>query len=119
MNDLQDSTRREDTLDPVFVHARREALIILGVWAVCLVWTVMSSYFTGYDAGDDDRAVMRTVFGMPSWVFWSVFVPWIAAGIASIGLALRVIREDDLGEARERKEPPEGVSEPGAEASNE
>ena len=30
-------------------HARREGLLIMIVWAVCLVWSVGSAYVLGYN----------------------------------------------------------------------
>ena len=37
-----------DRLDPLVVHARRETLLILIVFAICLVWSVTWCYLTGY-----------------------------------------------------------------------
>jgi hypothetical protein len=38
------------------------------------------------------------VLGLPSWVFWGVLTPWLAASLASIVFAHRVMVLDDLGE---------------------
>jgi hypothetical protein len=64
---------RDDNLDPVFVNSRREALIILGLFAVALIYTVTYCYLCGYN-----RAVesIETYWGIPDWVFWGVFAPW-------------------------------------------
>ena len=36
-------------------------------------------------------------FGMPSWVFWGVGLPWLTTMLISIGFALVGIQDDDLG----------------------
>ena len=57
----------QDELDPVFRNARREALFILGLYAVALVYTVTYCYLNGYGRAVEiglrphviDRVVMR------------------------------------------------------------
>ena len=85
-------------LDPTFLHTRREAVLILIAWAVCLIWTVGYCALFGYDVPIDQ---LRYLLGMPSWVFWGVLVPWVAATLFSIWFALAVIADDDLGETQE------------------
>ena len=46
----------EDTLDPVFLHARREAIFILLLFAVSLVWSVGLCYWQGYEGGEPANA---------------------------------------------------------------
>ena len=84
-----------DRYDPTFVHARREAVVILVVWALCLVWTIGYSSVFAYQA---DSAGKSLVFGLPGWVFWGVAVPWAVAAVVSIGMALVYMADDDLGE---------------------
>ena len=38
----------EDRYDPVFLHSRREAILIASAWAVGLVWAVPYCYLNGY-----------------------------------------------------------------------
>ena len=81
--------------DPVFLHARREALVILALWAAALLWVVPYCYFNGYhEVPDPDQ--LKTVFGIPDWVFWGVLTPWIACTLATIGISVWVIQDDDL-----------------------
>jgi len=84
--------------DSTFMDARREALMILAMWAVCLVWSVACSHVLGRV---DDQAALETVLGLPRWVFWGVCVPWTVAAAASIGFSLFIMRDADLGEATE------------------
>ena len=89
-----DST--ETPFDPTFLHARREAWLILCAWAVCLMWTVGYCAFAGYDVPPEQ---IQIILGMPSWVFWGVLVPWVAATLFSVWFSLAYIADDDLGES--------------------
>jgi hypothetical protein len=86
--------------DPVFLHSRREAIVILIVWTVCMAWTVPYCYVNGYTA-PESPADLATVLGMPAWVFWGVLVPWVVSGLVTIVLCLWFIQDDDLGETGE------------------
>jgi hypothetical protein len=85
----------ETPFDPTFVNARREAWLILCAWAVCLIWTVGYCAVAGYDVPSDQIGL---ILGMPRWVFWGVFAPWIAATIFSVWFGLAYIADDDLGD---------------------
>jgi hypothetical protein len=95
--------------DPVFLHARREAVVMLLVWAASFAWTVPYCYFNGYDA-PGDLAQLQLVLGMPAWVFWGILVPWIVFGVIAILLCLYFIQDDDLEPAASQgREPPDDV----------
>jgi Protein of unknown function (DUF997) len=81
-------------------HARREGLLIMVVWAVCLVWSVGSGYFLGYHRDPDS---IRLILGMPDWVFWSVVLPWALCLLFSGWFCFRYMADDDLG-----RDPDEG-----------
>lgn len=83
--------------DPVFLHCRQEAIVILGVWVAAMIWTLSSCAATGYVDGQD----VPTIFGMPSWVCWGIALPWLVADVVAIALCLFYIRDDDLGVAHE------------------
>lgn len=108
--------------DPVFLHSRREAAIIFGVWIVALVWAVPYCYLNGYlDSGARvDPESLRTVWGIPSWVFWGIAVPWLAADVFTIWFCFCYMQDDDLGEEREdsRMEDRESRIEPDGSASD-
>ncbi|MCA8997495.1 MAG: DUF997 family protein [Planctomycetaceae bacterium] len=84
--------------DPVYLHSRREALLILLLWGLSFFWTVPYCYLRGYQTLSNPED-LRLVWGMPAWVTWGVAVPWITCGILSILICLFVIRDDDLGHA--------------------
>ena len=89
-----DSPSKASRFDPVFLNARREAWLILIAWAVCLIWTVGYSAVAGYGVPLEEVSI---ILGMPSWVFWGVLTPWIAATIFSVWFGLSYIADDALG----------------------
>lgn len=88
--------------DPVFVHARRELWVILGAWALLMCWSIGYSAFAGYEVPEGP---VPTVLGMPRWIFFAVFLPWVLASLFTVVFSLRVMKADDLG----REEPPDGA----------
>jgi hypothetical protein len=75
-------------------HARREGLLVMAVWAICLVWSVGSGYLLGYQRSPED---IRLILGMPDWVFWSVVLPWVLCLLFSIWFCFAYMADDDLG----------------------
>ena len=90
------SSPHRDPLDPVVVHARREALVILVAFGACLVWSVGWSSLAGY--GEPAPESLATVLGIPSWVFWGVLVPWLAADLFGLWFCFFFMADDPLGE---------------------
>ena len=85
----------EPGLDPDFLRARREAWWILAIWLACMIWTLGYCGLRGYDV---DAASLKLVFGMPSWIFWGVALPWFMATLVSIVFAARVMHDHPLDE---------------------
>ena len=85
-------------LDPVYVHARREAVFILLLFAVCAVWSLSVGYLDGYQSPGETWAEVPLVLGMPRWVFWGIFMPWLFADAVTIWFVFRFMVDDDLGE---------------------
>lgn len=83
--------------DPVFIHARREAIVLLIAFAVFFTWSVGVSYFLGYGLTSEEAA--RSVLGIPHWVFWGVAAPWLAANVFTFWFCLFYMADDPLGEA--------------------
>lgn len=95
--------------DPVYLHSRREAAIIFGLWVVALLWSVPYCYFNGF--GQYDAATFETVLGIPKWLFWGIFVPWLVADAFTIWFCFCYMKEDDLGEAHEGADLAEEIEE--------
>jgi drug/metabolite transporter (DMT)-like permease len=81
-------------------HARREGLVILAVWAACLVWTVGYSLLRGYGR---DPETIPFILGIPDWVFWAVFVPWGLSLLFSVWFCFGFMADDDLGRDRDEE----------------
>ena len=80
-------------VDPVFKTSLRELKWIFVIWFVHFVWVVGYCYAFGYQTQENE---LTTVIGMPSWVFWGVFIPWISATLVSTWFALTQIEDHDL-----------------------
>jgi hypothetical protein len=93
-------------------HARREAAIVLAVWAAALLWTVGTCYLRGYRHAPDSWPVrwglaeprtaddLRLIAGFPDWIFVGLVVPWLLCTAFTIGFCF-FMTDDDLGPARE------------------
>ena len=95
--------------DPVFIHARREAIIIFCTWLVGLLWAVPYCYRYGYNVADPSQ--ITTVFGIPSWFFWGIAVPWIVANLFTTWFCFGFMKDAELVDnPHEEIEPPaEGI----------
>lgn len=84
-------------LDPVYLNARRETLVIV---ATCLVMAAVSlavCFRMGMGAVSEEEVLEQAIWGVPSWVFWGLFVPWIAGTAFTAWFAFTVLRDDPLG----------------------
>ncbi len=105
--------------DPVFLNARREAIVILSLWAVCFVYTCSYCYLRGYlthtphpaatgpaigelvgDLSAFDRAPKSTTFplgwGIPDWIFYGVIAPWLLCIVVTFWFVLFYFQDDNL-----------------------
>jgi hypothetical protein len=85
--------------DPVLQHARREGVIIFTAWLLSTVYCCIYCYLYGYirpehPLGPED---VHLIFGMPSWVFWGIMVPWAICAIFTFWFAGWQMADDDLG----------------------
>ncbi len=86
--------------DPVFLHSRREAIVIFCIWVTAIIWVVPFCYFQGYGQNVDPSTLSLTI-GIPTWLFWGVFIPWVVADIFTIWFCFFYMQDDPLGEAHE------------------
>ncbi len=94
--------------DPTFLNCRREALTALGIWFLALSWTVPFCYLNGYPGENFDPENLSTVFGIPSWTFWGVVVPWLVCDVVTVWFCFFYMRDDHLGAAPEDAADAEG-----------
>ncbi len=86
---------RSNSPDPVFLHSRREAIIIFLVWVAALLWAVPYCYATGYNI---DASQLPLVYGIPAWVVGGIVVPWLLANVFTIVFCLHYMTDEDLGD---------------------
>jgi len=113
--------------DPVYLHCRREAILILALWSVCLLYTCTYCYLNGYSSHetnakatgpslgelvgplpswDRDPESLQTPLGLgiPDWIFYGVVLPWLVCLVFSLWYGLFFFAEDDLSDAEEALE---------------
>ena len=101
MSETSDSAHLESDIelagrrDRVWESSLRELVIVLVAWAVFAVWVIGYCAVHAYDVESDELIL---VFGIPSWVFWGVAVPWAAATTFTIFFATFLVRDHDSDE---------------------
>jgi len=96
--------------DPLFLHSRREAIVIFCVWLVALLWSVPYCYLNGFPEHFDAES-FSTTLGIPTWLFWGILVPWLVADVFTTWFCFFYMKEDDLGEAHEGADIEEEIAE--------
>lgn len=113
--------------DPVYLNSRREAILILTVWACCVIYTVGYCYWNGYlshESGpnttgpalgamvgtleslnrDPESLTTPLGLGIPDWVFWGICMPWLFCIVFTFWFCLCYFKTDDLGPEMESPE---------------
>lgn len=90
-----------EELDPAYRSTLREAIVILGIFATALAYTIVYCQIHGYGR---DPATVVTYAGIPDWVFWGVFAPWAVCILLTVWYCFFFMVDDDL-------EPPAGQAE--------
>jgi len=103
MTDSSEDRSLDSQWDPVYLHARKEAALILGIWLLALLWTLPFSYFNGFES---QVAIEDVTFlwGMPRWVFFGIGCPWMVANILTIWFCFFYFSVDDLEPPVDRTE---------------
>jgi hypothetical protein len=105
--------------DPVYLHARREAMMVIALFALALTWSVGSYYLQGYTKPlpdqeqvaleDDPRFAapdVSTILGMPTWVVTGILLPWIVIDVVAFWFCFYYMADDDLGISPDDENPP-------------
>ncbi|MEX2187741.1 MAG: DUF997 family protein [Pirellulales bacterium] len=92
---VNDPTTPTNRVDPLVASSKREALFAASLWLAAIVYTVGYCSLFGYHRGADD---LTFVLGIPDWVFWGIVTPWTVCTVVSIWFALRIMRDDPLGD---------------------
>ena len=75
--------------------SRREAIVAGIITVVTCIWVVGTCAALSYGQP------VHSIGGIPNWVVWGIFVPWVACLVTNIWYSLIYIRDDD-----EPQEPP-------------
>ncbi len=90
-------------------HARREALVVIIVFVLALLWVVGYCYLRGYTHTPDSWVVQhglatprtpesfQQILGFPDWVFYGIVVPWLVCTVTTLFFCLFGMADDDLG----------------------
>lgn len=84
-------------LEPGVLNAYQETRWILALFVLSLVWCVPYGYLNGYRPVSPEQPLSIT-WGIPSWVLWGVFAPWLLIDVATVWISLVGMQDDDLGE---------------------
>ena len=84
-------------VDPVYLHSRRETIVIIFLFIGFLAWSITACYSLGYQLPTETEP-LSTTWGMPTWVFWGIFIPCIAVDIVAVWFCFFFMKDDDLGE---------------------
>jgi hypothetical protein len=89
----------------VLVNARREARCIALLWLAATTYCCTYCYFFGYRTATHPLGVadIQPIFGIPSWVVWGIFAPWIVCALFTFWFAGRYMADDDLGQDHSRE----------------
>ena len=93
-----DRESREDFFTVQARHVRqclREAAWAAGLWLAGMVWCGSVIVTAGYLPVDERPAEPELVFGLPAWVVWGLFLPWIVMVAATWWFALYIMKEDE------------------------
>jgi uncharacterized membrane protein YhdT len=83
------------TEDPVVTSSRREAIAALVMFAIAMVYTVGYCYAYGYGRPPEE---LRLILGIPDWVLWGIFAPWLVWTVVASIFAKFVMRDARLDE---------------------
>lgn len=65
----------------------------IAIWVVMLLYTIGYCSIHGYQ---DPKEPLTFVLGIPSWVFWGVFLPWIVCVGITAWFAFAFMKDSDL-----------------------
>lgn len=93
-------------LDPLYLSSRREAVMVLGVFAVFAGYVLTVCYQLGFRSPSEEGEI-ATVLGMPAWVFWGIVLPWLFSNLITGWFCLFYMKQEPLEEVQ----PPTGNEE--------
>lgn len=92
------STENEPEPDPLYRGALQEMKWILLAWVVNFAWVIGYCRTAAFKVVEGEPA---TVIGMPAWVFFGVFLPWLAATAFTAWFALARMEDQPLEDLKD------------------
>jgi hypothetical protein len=89
---MPDSEDKTD-LAASFRQTRRELWVMLAAWIVFAAWTI------GYNATHaftEEASLPDPVLGMPRWITFGIFTPWMVAVVLTTWFAMRFMKDTPL-----------------------
>lgn len=89
----------DDRIDPVLKNSRREAIVIGLTWLAATTYCCGYCYAFGYRREGHMLGVadIHPIFGIPSWVIWGIFAPWLVCAVFTFWFGMGFMTDDDLG----------------------
>ncbi|MEM9015603.1 MAG: DUF997 family protein [Verrucomicrobiota bacterium] len=92
--------RSPEPLSESFRQSRREFVVMVVIWSCFAAWCTV---YNGIVAmREEDGAELRLILGIPEWVVWGVFIPWLLAVAVTVWFAMCFMKDTDLGGGEER-----------------
>jgi hypothetical protein len=76
-------------------HCTREAKLVALIWVLGLLYCTAVIVTWGYLPPKQRPDEPSLTFGIPSWVFWGLFLPWFVQIGVTWWFALRVLVDDE------------------------
>ena len=98
---MADETRtesRKQFLKTQAKHAKRclfEARVVGLIVVACIVTTSTIMTLNGYIAPADRPEQPELICGIPSWVVWGLFVPWLVMIAVTWWFAIFIMKDDE------------------------
>lgn len=89
------------TEDPLVRSAGREALVVGICWLLAMTFTVGYCYLFGYDRPPGE---VKLIWGIPDWVFWGIFAPWLVCYLFSWWFSYRYMGDEELESGQDEEQ---------------
>ena len=88
-------------LDPVYVHARRETIVIVAICLAMGLWSLVTASALGFGPLPVETIRDSQVAGFPTWVLWSLVIPWCVATLLTGWFCFFYLADDPLSDQAE------------------
>ena len=80
-------------------QSKREMFVMVGLWLVMGIWVIGYGSQAAYLA--ESETPLRTVLGMPRWVFFGWVCPLLVANMFTLWFCLRFMKDEPMEEVSE------------------